>query len=194
MVYRFKIWFEENDEVSRVIDLRPTQTFFDFHNIVLDSIGFRKDEMSSFFLSDYNWRRGLEITLEEMGETEEPKLLMKDTTLKDFINDPHQRIVYVTDFLEMWTLKIELQSIQEGINGVNYPLVSKSIGKAPKQNEGSGRFKIVDENEFDEIAGKMANKQPASISDENGDFDEDLDDLLGGDDEDLLGENPEEGH
>ena len=39
MVYRFKVWFENNDEVIRWIDIKPSQTFLDFHNAIQDAIG-----------------------------------------------------------------------------------------------------------------------------------------------------------
>jgi hypothetical protein len=75
----------------------------------------------------------------------------------------------ITDFNEQWTLNIELQSIQNDVNGISYPFVFRSVGKAPKQNEGIGRFKIVDETEFDEIANKLVSKHAPMIDE---DFDE----------------------
>ncbi len=156
MIYRFKIWFEEDEDIYREIDIQPTFTFLDFHNIVLDSIGFNKKEASSFYASDDNWRKGKEVTLEDSGNN---KLLMSKVKINELVDDPHQKFLYITDFKEMWTLHIELKSIQNDVKGIKYPLISKSVGKAPKQNEGISRFKIVDESEFDEIANKLVNKQ-----------------------------------
>jgi hypothetical protein len=164
MIYRFKVWFEEEEDINRIIDIQPASTFLEFHNIILDSIGFNKDLPTSFFCSDDNWRKGKEISLKDPA-----KLQMSATKLKEYVNDPHQKYVYITDFNEQWTLLIELQSIQIDVKGISYPLVSKTVGKAPKQNEGVGRFKIVDESEFDEIANKLVSKH-APIHDE--DFDE----------------------
>jgi hypothetical protein len=164
MIYRFKVWFEEEEDINRVIDILPGSTFLEFHTIILDSIGFNKDLPSAFFCSDDNWRKGREISLKDQS-----KLLMSAAKLKDFVNDPHQKYVFITDFNEQWTLHVELQSIQNDVKGISYPLVFKSVGKAPKQNEGIGRFKIVDENEFDEIANKLVSKH--SPVDEE-DFDE----------------------
>ena len=47
MIYRFKIWFEHKDEVIRWIDIKPSQTFLDFHEAIQDAIGFDKKELSS---------------------------------------------------------------------------------------------------------------------------------------------------
>lgn len=183
MIYRFKVWFEEDEDINRVIDIQPTATFLDLHNIVLDSIGFNKKEASSFYVSDDNWRKGKEVTLLENGN----KLLMEKVKINELVNDPHQKFLYITDFKEQWTLHIELQSIQNDVKGIKYPLISKSTGKAPKQNEGLGRFKIVDESEFDEIANKLVSKQTPMLDEgfdedafgEEGEEDENMDDEFG---------------
>ena len=164
MIYRFKVWFEEEEDIFRVVDIAPSATFLSLHEVVLDSIGFKKDLPSSFYCSDDNWRKGKEISLKDSS-----KLLMETAKLKDHINDPHQKFIFITDFNENWTLNIELQSIQNDVNGISYPFVFKSVGKAPKQNEGIGRFKTVDENEFDEIANKLVSKHAPMIDE---DFDE----------------------
>ena len=164
MIYRFKVWFEEEEDIFRVIDIAPSASFLSLHEVVLDSIGFKKDLPSSFYCSDDNWRKGKEISLKDSS-----KLLMETSKLKDHINDPHQKFIFITDFNENWTLNIELQSIQNDVSGISYPFVLKSVGKAPKQNEGIGRFKTVDENEFDEIANKLVSKHAPMIDE---DFDE----------------------
>lgn len=161
MIYRFKVWFEEEEDICRVIDIMPSSTFLEFHNVILDSISFKKDVQSSFWASDDNWRKGKEISFNQNG-----KLLMKDAKLKEFVNDPHQKFIYITDFNEEWTLHIELQSIQNDVKGISYPFVFKSVGKAPKQNEGIGRFKIVDETEFDEIANKLVSKHAPMVDED----------------------------
>lgn len=156
MVYRFKVWFEENEDIYRVYDLNPSNSFYDFFKIIIESLSFNLKLDSSFYISDDNWRKGKEINL---LSKDSKKLLMSETKLKDHINDPHQKMIFITDFSEQWTLLVELQSIQNEIKGINYPLIFKTVGKAPKQNEGTNRFKVVDENEFDEIANKLVANQ-----------------------------------
>lgn len=164
MIYRFKVWFEEDEDINRIIDIMPGASFQEFHHIIMDSIGFKKDVPSSFYSSDDNWRKGKEISLKD-----EQKLMMSKARLKEFVNDPHQKFILITDFNEQWTLYIELQSIQNDVKGISYPFVFRTVGKAPKQNEGVGRFKIVDENEFDEMANKLVSKHAPMV-------DEDFDD------------------
>jgi hypothetical protein len=170
MVYRFKIWFEEIEDVVRLIDIKPANTFLDFHNIIQESIGFDKKEVSSFYVSDDRWRRLFEITLEDMGqgneeETTNPAVLMKDARLRNYVNDPHQRFIYVTDFVANWTLLCELLTITDEAPKKEYPLIYRSDGKAPRQREDS-KFKMLDDNEFDALAAKiLAAKSARQIMD-----------------------------
>ncbi|MFZ9970100.1 MAG: IS1096 element passenger TnpR family protein [Bacteroidia bacterium] len=161
MVFRFKIWFENDDEVIRWIDIKPSSSFLDFHNAIQDAIGFDKKELASFYVSDTQWKKHMEITLENMfddedmdSETAMPSPVMSQTKLREWINDPHQRFIYVSDYVAQWTLFIELQSIQDPRADASYPLLVKSEGKAPRQREDS-KFKMLDDNEFDALAAKI---------------------------------------
>ena len=159
MVYRFKIWFEHADDIIRWIDIKPSQTLFDFHNIIQESIGFDKKELASFYVSDGKWKRLFEIMLEDMNEgieSEEdvPTVIMKNAKLREYVNDPHQRFIYVTDYLANWTIYCELHGIEDPKTNVVYPAIVKSEGKAPRQREDS-KFKMLDDNEFDALAAKI---------------------------------------
>ncbi|MEY3983773.1 MAG: hypothetical protein RL160_1332 [Bacteroidota bacterium] len=187
MIYRFKVWFEEDEDIVRWIDVQSSNTFLDFHNSILESIGFDKKEPASFYMSDDNWKKRLEVTLVDMGMEEsdqaEPKPLMKDARMRDYVNDPHQRFVYVYDFIQMWTLYCELTQILEDEKGKTYPSLFRSLGKAPRQHEGASRFKIVDDAEFEELAARMiagrkgdgpAAEEELLVDDEDDDDDDDL--------------------
>lgn len=194
MVYRFKVWFENNDEVIRWIDIKPSQTFLDFHNAIQDAIGFDKKELASFYISDSKWKRLFEIMLEDMTDGDDnedalPVVTMNQAKLRDYINDPHQRFIYVTDYLANWTLLIELLSIEESSKDLIYPRLFRSEGKAPRQREDS-KFKMLDDNEFDALAAKILaskgiqNELTQEFSElETDATDEDEDDEFGMDDE-----------
>jgi hypothetical protein len=156
MVYRFKIWFENQDDVIRWIDIKPSQTFKQLHDAIQNAIGFDGKELASFHISDSRWKRLFEIMLEDMteGESEMPTITMEMARLRDYINDPHQRFIYVTDYLANWTLLCEMQSIEDPKADATYPLLVKSEGKSPRQREDS-KFKMLDDSEFDVIAAKI---------------------------------------
>lgn len=133
--YRFRVTFEDHDEVSRDIEVRSTQTFEDFHFAIHNSIGFDASKPASFYMSDDNWKKGKEITNKDVSEEQLPQLsLMRKARMCDYIADPHQKIYYIFDFQNPWTFRVELIKInREEEPGASYPRTVKSTGEAPKQ-------------------------------------------------------------
>ena len=173
-VYKFKVYFEEFEDIYRVIEIKSTQTFLDFHHAILESFKFDSKHMASFYMSTDAWKKGQEITLEDMSENaDNPIPIMAKSKLNQFVNDPHQKIMYVYDFIECWAFMIELFNISTTENPkITYPTCSKSVGLAPKQYDKVQRFGIVDDNEFDEITKNYLNRSeeiPGEISDDEAD-------------------------
>ena len=54
---------------------------------------------------------------------------MRDSSLKDFVDDPHQRMLYEYDFLNMKTFYIELIQISEAEKDIKYPVCTRSVGQ-----------------------------------------------------------------
>jgi hypothetical protein len=143
MVYRFRLSFEDHEDVYREIDIQGKQNYEDLHRAIQESIGFDNSKEASFFMSDDLWRKGLELALhppkEEDDDDDGPRRGKKDIRkmsecrIANFIDDPHQRLVYVFDPVARWTLLIELSRILQEEPKMNYPRTSKSVGIAPKQ-------------------------------------------------------------
>src|SRR5436853_6903040 len=131
-VYKFRVTFEDHEDVSRDLEIKSTQSFEDFHSAILSSIGFDNKENASFFMSDDNWKKGKEISLTEKANGETKLPLMKKSRLCDFIADPHQKIYYIYDFSKECTFHVELLKIIVGEDDdVVYPLFVKVNGVAP---------------------------------------------------------------
>ncbi|MGQ0827571.1 MAG: IS1096 element passenger TnpR family protein [Bacteroidota bacterium] len=157
MVYRFKITFEDNEEVYREIEIKSPQTFEDFHHAIVQSIGFDNQHNASFFISDDYWRKGEEITLRNEEENDnkrkapELKRLMNKCKMASLIDDPHQKFVYVYDPKTAWTFLIELMKIVPDDAKASYPKCAKSIGDSPKQYKTvNGLPPVVDDEDFDD--------------------------------------------
>jgi hypothetical protein len=127
--YRFRVTFEEHDEVSRDIEIKATQSFLDLHEAIQLAIGFDNKHEASFFMSNDNWKKGQEITNSSAGDPE--SINMKDAVVSNFITDPHQKIYLVYD--HRWTFYIELVKIVASQPDVKYPVCVRSAGDAPKQ-------------------------------------------------------------
>lgn len=134
-IYRFRIIFEDYDDVTRDIEIRSTQSFEDLHHAIHSAIGFDASKPASFYMSDDHWTKGNEISNRELKESEIEKVAtLRKARLCDFIADPHQKIYYIFDPEAQWSFRIELIKIlvQEEV-GSTYPRCIKSVGDAPKQ-------------------------------------------------------------
>lgn len=141
-VYRFRVCLEDNEDIYRDIDIKAAQTFDLFHDAIQEAFKFDKKHAASFFQSDDYWRKNDEITLnkEDLALNEEDKrrkiekkYLMKETKVAKFIEQPHQRFVYVFDPNAQWGFLIEMIKIVNEDPKTNYPACIRTIGTAPKQ-------------------------------------------------------------
>jgi hypothetical protein len=141
-VYRFRVSWEENEDVFRDIEIKSGQTFEDFHITIQEAFKFDNKHAASFFVSDDYWRKNQEITLrkedlplepEDIKAGVDPKKLMAETKIAKFIDQPHQRFVYVFDPNVQWSFLIEMLKIAEDNPKTKYPAIVKSFGTAPKQ-------------------------------------------------------------
>ncbi len=134
-IYRFRVTFEDFDDVHREIEIKSSQTFDDFNESIQSAIGFDGSKVASFYMSDDHWKKGREITTRSLSKDEKEKIAAtKDARMLDYIIDPHQKIYYVFDPAAQWCFHIELiKIIPSEDGGVHYPRVVKSAGEAPKQ-------------------------------------------------------------
>jgi hypothetical protein len=134
-VYRFRVAFEDYDDVVRDIEIRSTQTFEDLHQAIQQNIGFDGAKPASFYMSDDNWKKGQEITNRPLTDADNQKAKeMSGARLLDYILDPHQKIYYVFDLPNHWTFHVELVKIQVNVDsGISYPRCIRKLGEAPKQ-------------------------------------------------------------
>ena len=136
-VYRFRVSFEDQPEVNRVIDISADQTFEDFNRVIIKSINFKEGEFASFYIDYQNADDTIEISLSDLqSENDETVLLMSDIKIKELIQGNIDNITYIYDFIELWTLKIELMSNKgEKVSKTKYPVIIEKVGKAPEQND-----------------------------------------------------------
>jgi hypothetical protein len=134
-LYRFKITFEDYDDVTREIDVRSNQTFEDLHRAIHQSTLYNPEYSSSFYISNDQWIKGEEITyLPNQKRVERGVSLMGKVKLFSFIDDPHQKFYYTFNFDRPFDFHVELMKIiLNETPGVAYPAVIKSTGEAPKQ-------------------------------------------------------------
>jgi len=143
--YRFRLLCDEQDDFLRDIEIKPGQTFKDFHDIILSSLELEGNELASFFICDPLWNKQREITLIDMGDkipdndfnddderkpvnVPIPVMIMEDVKLREVIDDPHQRILFEYNFLNPRIFFIELIKILDGDPKKQYPVCVKKEG------------------------------------------------------------------
>lgn len=131
MIYRFRIILDATEDVFRDIEIQEDATLEDFSNAITQAFGFDGMEMASFYVSDDEWNQGEEISQFDMSEGQASVRLMNETTLDSAFSEDQTRMIYVYDFLNMWTFLVELAEIAEPIQGISYPNLLFSHGILP---------------------------------------------------------------
>lgn len=132
-VYRFRVSFEDYDEIIREVDVLSRHTFLDLHQIIQQSVGYNSEKPSSFFVSNDHWIKGTEIAyLPSKVKQERGVIRMEDAKLNKYIDDPHQKFYYTYHFDHPFDFHVQLIRIFKEDDNTQYPIVSKSVGQAPK--------------------------------------------------------------
>ena len=130
IVFRFRVSFEDVDDVERIIDVSGRNTFRDFHYAIQDAINFDRIKPASFFKATDLWRPKEEYCTEPKPNAKAAGA----SELAKHIDDPYQKFIYVYDEEGgNWTLRVEVVKLSKEEAGIEYPRLVKSTGTAPKQ-------------------------------------------------------------
>lgn len=149
MIYRFRVILDStsDEDVFRDLEIREGDTMEDLHNIIAQSFGFDGMEMASFYVSDDQWNQGEEIAMFDMSDSGNEVKMMSTTIIKDIVHEASTRLIYVYDFLNMWTFYVELGEIVEEAIGTDYPNLMFVHGQIP--DEAPEKIFEADEDEDD---------------------------------------------
>lgn len=151
MIYRFRIILDTHEDVFRDIEIEAAATLEDFHNAITQSFGFDGQEMASFYTSNDLWEEGDEISLFDVSDEPGGLRIMGETNLEDIVDEENTRLLYVYDFLNMWTFMVELADIADAETGTIYPNLMYSHGQIPEEApEKEFIAEEIEEDDFDE--------------------------------------------
>lgn len=149
-IYRFRVTFEDYEDVYREIDTPAKATFLELHQAIHQATGYTPDASSSFYVSNDQWKKGTEIAfLPSERKLSNGVLKMEDIRLSKFIDDPHQKFYYIYNFDRPYDFHVELIKILKEEEGKEYPLVFKSVGTAPKP-VAAANFPLSEEEDDDD--------------------------------------------
>ena len=112
MNYRVRIVLDTDEDVIRDIELNGKEKLNVLHESILSAFDLYTGEMASFFLSNEDWEQGAEISLENFGNTDDADL-MASKCIADVIPEKGDRMIYVYDFLNLWTFFLEVIAIDD---------------------------------------------------------------------------------
>lgn len=130
MIYRFRIILDVKEDVLRDIEIEENATFEDLHLAITQAFGFLGNEMASFYLSDEEWVQGEEMPIEAMDDSQES---CGEKTLNTVISTSQHHLIFVYDFLNLWTFFVELMEVGEVITATAYPNLIHAEGEVPEE-------------------------------------------------------------
>jgi hypothetical protein len=131
MIYKIRVILDAEEDVFRDLEINAESTLEELHNSITQSFGFLGNEMASFYTVDEKWNQEEEIPLFDIREQDETVRLMHDTLLSDVMDEQAPKLLYVYDFLNMWTFFVELADIVLREDGGTYPNLLFSFGELP---------------------------------------------------------------
>lgn len=138
MDYRFEISKPDSNDFRCEIAINGEQTFQQFHDKIVETLGFDGSQMASFFTLDKMGNRGREIALMEMSaddDDENNTLVMDVTTIREIVNASCIELEYVYDFFSNKYLKVEYAGEYIGDSADILPLCVYCDGELPTQTE-----------------------------------------------------------
>lgn len=133
MVYKFRAILDAEEDIFRDIAILEDDTLEDLHNAIFNAFGFDGMEVASFYTCDETWNQEDEIPLFDTGDVPGEMKTMTDYKLSDIMDDENTKIIYVYDFISMWTFLVELAAIEETTPGAIYPETLFAHGEIPEE-------------------------------------------------------------
>lgn len=131
-----RIVVDTEEDIFRDIEIREDQNFEDLHDAIIHAFEFNGREMASFYMSNDEWEKGQEIGLMDISayDGDDSATSMAKTTVGSMLHQPHQKMLYVYDFLKMWIFYVEVIELSEVTDTKMYPAILREFGPAPDEN------------------------------------------------------------
>lgn len=149
MIYRLRIILDNDtkEDILRDVEIDKNSNLTDLHELILLSFNFSADQMASFYTVDEDWNQINEISLMNFDESTDS---MDSVLIANILNNQNTKLLYIYDFMNMWTFYVELIEEAKEINNIIYPRIILSIGDVPKK---APEKKFTSEDDEDEDLG-----------------------------------------
>ena len=130
-MYKIRVILDTKEDIIRTILVDDHLNLETLHFTIAKSFDFGGSEMASFYRTDDEWNEGEEIPLFNMFEAGEG-IYMKNCFIKNTIPTSGDKLIYVYDFLKMWTFYTEVIEISTE-NNDNLPQIILTVGEVPSE-------------------------------------------------------------
>lgn len=130
-MYKIRVILDVKEDVIRTLLVDDSIHLEDLHKSITKAFGFDGNEMASFYRSDDEWNQGEEIPLFDMSENSET-IAMCNCPIDNALPDDSAKLIYVYDFLKMWTFYVEVIEITDESRS-DLPKTILSVGEVPKE-------------------------------------------------------------
>ena len=133
MIYKVRVIADLDEDVARDIAIKSAANLEDLHNVITNAFDFDGSEMASFYKADNEWNQGEEIPLYDVSDESGTIKTMKDYRIADLFIQNEDKLIYVYDFLLMWTFLVELIEITSYNNEQDLPKILYTLGNLPNE-------------------------------------------------------------
>jgi len=134
MIFKILLVSDEVEDFQREIAIDADATFLELNNAILNTCHYTDDQITSFYICNENWEQEVQIIREEMDSisAEDDVYLMRNTAIRDLLNDIDDKLVFVFDPLSE---RMFFMKVSEVITGKNLKdaQCTRSVGNAPTQ-------------------------------------------------------------
>ncbi len=132
MIYRLRVILDNdtNEDILRDVEIDKNSNLTDLHELILLSFNFCDDQMASFYTVDEEWNQINEISLMNFDESTDS---MDSILVANILNTQNTKLLYIYDFMNMWTFYVELIEEAQEINNILYPRIIFSVGNVPEK-------------------------------------------------------------
>jgi hypothetical protein len=130
-MYKIRVILDTKEDVIRTILVDSNLNLEDLHLAIAKSFGFKGQEMASFYRTDDEWTQGEEIPLFNMEEIGEG-ISMKSCFLQETLPAINDKLIYVYDFLKMWTFYVDVIEVSTE-KKAGLPQIILTVGEIPSE-------------------------------------------------------------
>lgn len=131
-MYKIRVILDTEKDVIRTVLVDHSINLENLHSIIANSFGFNGSEMASFYVTDDQWNQGEEIPLFNMAGAGDG-ISMQQCLIRKTLPKVGDKLIYVYDYLKMWTFYVETIEISKNPNENPLPKTILSVGEIPDE-------------------------------------------------------------